>query len=242
VLSALFCLSVAQAEPLHLLFWEEGDIREGQNVVLEAHPFPPEKRTILLAADPGRPSLWYNPTDVMRVGDEIRVYYQRVEKSLENYTDQRTWCLGFLAPGSQFVLPDLNLLPQSWEGPANVVLQRSPHQPTWGGFNVFQMVGNAEEGYRVLYWDQPETELAGALLAESIDGIHWTKDESRAVFTEHNDAYSLVVGFESAGCRFAGADSTELPLRWEKGDLASIVGRTVHLRFLLNNARVYSLR
>jgi hypothetical protein len=90
------------------------------------------------------------------------------------------------------VLPDLNLFPQSWEGPNNVVLQRSPHTPTWGGFNVFQMTGDAERGYHQLYWDQPSEGEAGAMLASSTDGIHWKKDADRAVFTEHNDAYSLI--------------------------------------------------
>jgi hypothetical protein len=73
-----------------------------------------------------------------------------------------------------------------------VVLQRSPHKPTWGGFNVFQIVRGGDDGFHLLYWDQPPEGPAGAMLATSPDGIHWTKDDRGAVFTEHNDAYTLV--------------------------------------------------
>lgn len=183
---------LAGAEPLHLLFWQGEDVCEARNVDFRVHPVSAEESRILLPADPARSSLWFSPTDAVPIGEEVRVYYQRVEKSQESYVDQRTWCLGLLRPPGQFVLPDLGLFPQSWEGPHNVVLQRSPHPPTWGGFNVFQMVGDATRGYRELYWDQPSEGEAGATIASSTDGIHWKKDEDRTVFTEHNDAYSLV--------------------------------------------------
>jgi len=46
----------------------------------------------------------------------------------------------------------------------------------------------------MLYWDQPaETGQAGAMLATSKDnGVTWEKDPVGAVFTEHNDAFTLL--------------------------------------------------
>ncbi len=89
---------------------------------------------MLLATEKTRGSLWHMPTDVAVAEDGLRIYYQRVEKSLPDYADQRTWCMGVLK-GDAFVRPDLGLHPHSWGGPANVVLRRSPHKPTWGGSN-----------------------------------------------------------------------------------------------------------
>jgi len=184
---------MAQAEPrpFRLLLWQPSDIRDGREVRFRAHVFGAQERSVLLARDPGRPTLWYLPTDAVRAGDDIRIYYQRVEKGLPEATDQRVLCVGILR-GDRLVLPDLKLLPAPWGGPANVVLQRSPYRPTWGGFNVFQIARPAPDTWRLLYWDQPAAGEAGALLAVSHDGIHWRKDEARALFAEHNDAFTLV--------------------------------------------------
>lgn len=181
----------ASADPFRLLFWQPRDIRDGREVRFRAHVFRPEERIVLLAADPGRPGLWYMPTDVVRAGEELRIYYQRVDTGLPHATDQRVWCVGILK-GERLVLPDLKLFPAPWGGPANVVLQRSPHKPTWGGFNVFQIARPAADAWRLLYWDQPAAGPAGALLAESPDGLQWRKEEGRALFTEPNDAFTLV--------------------------------------------------
>ncbi|MCA9425297.1 MAG: hypothetical protein KC994_09500 [Candidatus Omnitrophica bacterium] len=192
--AAIFSMGIqAQSEPLNLHFMEIGDIREPENVLFTAHPFTLENSRILLESSDDRPSLWQMPTDAIQLDDKIAIYYQRVEKEHENYVDQRTWCLGYLKPDGSFERPDLNLFDQSWPGPHNVVLQRSPHTPTWGGFNVFQVVPDPDGGWISLYWDQPAEGQAGAMIASSTDGIHWTKKtEDKAVFTEHNDAYSLI--------------------------------------------------
>jgi hypothetical protein len=181
----------AADEPLRLLFWQPQDIVDAQNVCCAALPIVKEGKAVLLRPDATQETLWYMPTAAVPVGPDVRIYYQRVEKGQAKYEDQRTLCLGILR-GREFLVPELGLHPQSWDGPHNVVLQRSPHKPTWGGFNVFQIVGSEQAGYRLLYWDQPPAGEAGAMLAASPDGLHWTKDDRGAVLTEHNDAFTLV--------------------------------------------------
>lgn len=182
------CEDSRKTSPL-LLFWEESDIRDAREVRFRVQPFTRTK--YLLEADPQRPSLWFSPSDAIPSGDDYRIYYQRIEKTQKEYLDQRTWCLGILKPDGTFVLPELGLFPGTPPGLPNVVFQRSPHKPTWGGFNVFQTAGTSS-GLGLLYWDQPSQGEAGGMIAESTDGIHWRKGEDRAVFTEHNDAFSLV--------------------------------------------------
>jgi hypothetical protein len=180
----------AAGKPLHLLFWQPKDIRDGQTVTFRAHPFTDAEQTVLIPSDPGRPSIWYAPAAAVPAGDEVRVYYQRINRDEQDYLDQRTLCVGMLRDDT-FELPDLGIHPQSWDGPRNVVLRRSFRPATWGGFNVFQMVSDAG-GHRLLYWDQPEEGPAGGMVATSRDGIHWTKDDRpTAVFAEHNDAFTL---------------------------------------------------
>ena len=200
-LAGIACLAggaMAQAKPTHLVFWRASDIRDGRNVRFEAHPLTEAKRTVLIPADPNNASFRCLPTDAVPTDDGILVYYLRTDNNVK-YAEQRIWCLGFLRK-DEFVLPDLKLFPQSWAGPANVALTRSPHDPSWGGFNVFQVVSDLKGGYRLLYWDQPDEGKAGGMLASSPDGIHWTKDERKtAVFTETNDAYSLVAAADGSG-------------------------------------------
>jgi hypothetical protein len=178
--------------PLHLLFWQDRDVSSATGVHFEARPFPKESRRFLLPTGPEHPTLWYSPSDIIPAQEGFRLYYQRIEKDQKESVDQRAWCMGLLDLDGSFRLPELHLFPGRPIELANAVLQRSPHKPAWGGFNVFQMVGDQESGFRLLYWDQPEAGEAGGLIAESTDGLHWRKDESKAVFTEHNDAFSLL--------------------------------------------------
>lgn len=174
---------------LPMFFWEEADIRDARDVRFRVQPFT--RARYLLEADSQSPSLWYSPSDAIPAGEDYRIYYQRIEKTQKEYLDQRTWCLGILKPDGAFVLPALDLFPNLPANLSNVVLQRSPHKPTWGGFNVFQTT-QTPDGLGLLYWDQPASGEAGAMIAQSTDGLHWRKGEDCAVFTEHNDAFSLV--------------------------------------------------
>ncbi|MBI5093602.1 MAG: hypothetical protein HZB26_14305, partial [Candidatus Hydrogenedentes bacterium] len=150
----------------------------------------PQPGQILFPKDATHPSLWYFPAAAFSEGAETRMWYQRVDKGEKEYSDQRTLCMGILK-NETWETPALADGAAPWGGPNNVVMRRSPHQPTWGGFNVFQIL-REDTGYRMLYWDQPEHGEAGAMLAASKDGIHWDKDPRGAVFTEHNDAFTVL--------------------------------------------------
>jgi len=183
---AVVCLLGAGAMPM--VFLQPSDLIDAQGVALVAQPATPGKS--LIPKDPARASLWNWPVAVEQKGGEVRVWYQRVDKSEKEYADQRTLCLGVYKNGN-WETPALFDGAPTWGGPNNVVLRRSPHKPTWGGFNVFQMAIGSD-GYRLLYWDQPEQGDAGAMLAASKDGVHWEKESRGTVFTEHNDAYTLM--------------------------------------------------
>ncbi len=182
----LACLASGPS-PVVFLFPE--DLEDAQNVTLEAQL--PEPGIALFAKDPDRPKLWYAPVAAHAEGDGVLLWYQRVNSGEKEYSDQRTLCLGELR-GGQWLLPELQAGAPAWGGPNNVCLRRSLHKPTWGGFNVFQIV-RAEPGFRMLYWDQPAAEgESGAMLTSSSDGRAWEKDPGGAVFTEHNDAFTLL--------------------------------------------------
>jgi hypothetical protein len=179
---------VCEAE-LPLVFLGPEDIEDARNVRVEAQL--PETTVTLVPKDDSRPSLWYSPTAAHERGGEVWVWYQRVDKSVAEYLDQRALCLGVIRDG-QWHFPEVSPTPPPWGGPNNVVMTRSPYKPTWGGFNVFQ-IAPVGRGYRMIYWDQPdETSEAGAMLARSKDGTKWSKDPRGTVFTEHNDAFSLL--------------------------------------------------
>jgi len=183
----LASITMRPDSPMVFLFPD--DLEDATGVVLSA--FAPEDVVTLLEASPDRPGLWYTPVAALPSKEGTRVWYQRVEKSNEDYSDQRTLCVGTVRDGT-WSMPDLHPEPPSWGGPNNVVMRRSPYPPTWGGFNVFQIV-QEDQRLRMLYWDQPESGLAGAMLASSTDGGYsWEKDPRGTVFTEHNDAFTLL--------------------------------------------------
>ncbi len=182
--------SVGSGDRLHMLFWQPEDVLDAEGVTYEAEPFLQARFETLVEKPEGRPGLWHMPVAAIPVEGGLRVYYQRVEKDAGEWVQQRTLCLGILTEDG-FERPDLGLYAQTWDGPRNVVMQRSPHTPTWGGFNVHQIVRDPPGEYVMLYWDQPAEGSAGAMLARSPDGIHWEKDPQGPVFTELNDAYTL---------------------------------------------------
>lgn len=186
-MSAIVAVCLLAAADLPLVFLSPDDIESAAAVHVNAQI--PEKGFVLLFNN-HQPDLWYAPVAAFPEGDAVRVWYQRVCKSEKDYSDRRTLCIGELR-GDTWTLPALDETPPAWGGPNNVVMRRSPHKPTWGGFNVFQIVRGANS-YRMLYWDQPDPPAeAGAMVAESKDGIIWEKRPG-TVFTEHNDAYSLI--------------------------------------------------
>ena len=177
------------ANALPLVFLEPGDIEDAHNVRIEAQVATVGQ--VVQPKDPAKPTLWHWPIAVEQRDGRVRVWYQRVNKGEKEYADQRTLCLGIYTANGAWELPALSSAAPAWGGPNNVVMTRAPYKPTWGGFNVFQMTSTAD-GYRLLYWDQPEHGEAGAMLASSRDGEHWEKDPRGTVFTEHNDAFTLL--------------------------------------------------
>lgn len=184
---ALVAICLMSATELPLVFVTPDSVQSANN--LRIQPQLPEPGQTLIFNN-HQPDLWYAPAAAIPEGDAIRIWYQRVCKSEKEYSDQRTLCVGELR-GDQWSLPALDSTTPAWGGPNNVVMRRSPHTPTWGGFNVFQLL-RVGEFYRMLYWDQPELPAeAGCMVAESKDGITWEK-RTGTVFTEHNDAYTLI--------------------------------------------------
>ena len=184
---ALMTVCLLSASELPLVFVTPDSAQSANNVRIQ--PQLPEPGQTLIFNN-HQPDLWCAPAAAIPEGDAIRIWYQRVCKSEKEYSDQRTLCVGELR-GDQWSLPAFDSTTPAWGGPNNVVMRRSPHKPTWGGFNVFQLL-RVGEFYRMLYWDQPELPAeAGAMVAESKDGVTWEK-RSGTVFTEHNDAYTLI--------------------------------------------------
>lgn len=190
-MSAIFCVAVllpVTGVVTSVQFVLPSDLVDVRNVSLVAQV--PEPGMTLFSKDAERPKLWYAPVATDAAGDGVRVWYQRVNTGEKEYVDQRTLCVGLLRDG-RWSLPTLSPDPPAWGGPNNVCMRRSPYKPTWGGFNVFQIV-HMPDGYRMLYWDQPsEQGLAGGMVATSQDGEHWV-GQPGAAFTEHNDAFTLL--------------------------------------------------
>lgn len=179
--------AVSASEPMVFLF--EDDLVDPAGVSLRAQL--PREETVLLPKDPERPKLWYAPVASEMTPRGARIWYQRVNSGEAELSDQRTLCVGEIRDGKWSPII-CDSAPVAWGGVNNVCMRRSPFKPTWGGFNVFQIVKTAGE-YRMVYWDQPsETGQAGAMLATSRDGLSWTKDPCGALFTEHNDAFTML--------------------------------------------------
>lgn len=185
-IALLLATLAAQSLPMPFLFPE--DLEDADHVRIEAQC--PARYQTLIPPDSANPKLWYSPVAAAEKEDRIWIWYQRVNKAEKEYSDQRTLCLGELT-AEGWRLPSLRPNPPAWGGPDNVVLRRSPVPPTWGGFNVFQIMRGKDQ-YRLLYWDQPDQGPAGAMLAASPDGLTWTKDPRGTVFTEYNDAFSVL--------------------------------------------------
>lgn len=166
-----------------------GDLVNPAGIRLEAQL--PHRTTVLIAKDTNHARLWYAPVAAEAAGSGARVWYQRVDSGEKDYADQRTLCVGVIKDSAWRPVP-LDSTPPAWGGVNNVAMRRSPFKPTWGGFNVFQILrGRAGEGYQMVYWDQPAAQgQAGGMLAHSVDGLKWEKTPG-TVFTEHNDAFSL---------------------------------------------------
>lgn len=163
-------------------------IQESTNVILT--PQPPSQTIPLISRDLERPNLWHAPVATFYAPNGVLIWYQRVDSAESQYADQRTLCLGVWTEG-RWVTPPLHEIAPAWGGPNNIVMRRSPRKPTWGGFNVFQIV-RVNDRFEMLYWDQPAEGNAGALRSTSTDGMEWTLPGPRAVFTEYNDAFTLL--------------------------------------------------
>jgi len=189
MVALMIFIFVAETDPLPPTFLFPEDIEDGEGVRIEAQG--PESFHDLIPKDETRPNLRYAPVATEGTKQGVRIWYLRVDPDERNYADQRALCLGILKYGA-WTLPSLAPDAPAWGGPNNVVMRRSPHKSTWAGFNVFQIV-RRRGPYRMLYWDQPKEGDAGAMLASSVDGVAWTKDPRGTVFTEPNDAFTLLL-------------------------------------------------
>jgi len=212
-------LAATRRLPMPLL--EPSDLIQAAGVRMEARV--PKPGMILCRKDAQRPLLWYAPSASRALDDgTVQIWYQRVNQGETNYSDQRTLCLGEIRSG-KWVLPVVRPEPVSWDGTNNVVMTRSPHRPTWGGFNVFQIVAG-DVGLAMLYWDQPgPIGEAGAIRAVSRDGKNWEKLPG-TVFTEHNDAFCLVrIGNEYVAYQTALEPWPDKPVPDNIGKLKRII-------------------
>ena len=172
-----------------VVFLSSEDLIASHGIKVEAQL--PQPGMVLFAKDPDRPKLWYAPVAATADNDCARIWYQRVNSGEKDFSDQRTLCVGEIRDGVWRLVPTV-AEPPVWGGVNNVCLRRSPFKPTWGGFNVFQMA-KIDAGYKLLYWDQPDEKgQAGGMLGSSRDGIVWNKEPGGTVFTEFNDAFTLL--------------------------------------------------
>ena len=188
--------------PLPLYFMEPSDVFAATNVIFRVTS--PEERsapTVLLPPPKKKPQCWYAPVATEQREGGARIWYQRIDSSEPEFANQRVFCLGEIR-GGRFVLPDFKNGFSPWAQEPNVVMRRSPYKPTWGGFNVHQILEwpdgqHIDSRYVMLYWDQPSEGKAGGLLAVSQDGIDWKTITPSPVFTEHNDAFTLIWNAEA---------------------------------------------
>lgn len=153
-------------------------------------PQAADRALTLIAPDPDKPELWYAPVGTFAAPNGVLIWYQHVNPDEAAFQDQRTLCLGVWKDGA-WILPTIGPGEPSWGGPNNVVMRRSPKKPTWGGFNVFQIIW-VKDHFEMLYWDQPQKGDAGLLRSTSLNGKDWTCPPERALFTEPNDAFTVL--------------------------------------------------
>jgi len=186
LLTVAFVLSI---DPTLVLSFDRPDSIE-KPVNCRIIPQQPLRTITLIAADPSRPRLWYAPVGTFAAPNGTLIWYQRVDTDEKVFSDQRTLCLGVWQANS-WIMPPFREESPAWGGPNNVVMRRSPKKPTWGGFNVFQILW-VNDHFEMLYWDQPEEGDAGLLRSSSPNGKDWSPPPPRALFTERNDAFTVL--------------------------------------------------
>ena len=205
VLLLLFvpCLSpaVSGAESqvaLPFYFLEPTDLSSASNVTFQVNSVTDQAPPPVLWATPkDKPQCSYVPVSTEEGPDAVRIWYQRIDASESEQINQRVLCVGELKEEG-FLVPKLGNTLSPWPQEQNVILRRSPFRSSWGGFNVHQILSRPKgqdkaAPYSMIYWDQPAKGDAGGLLAVSQNGIDWqTSTDSAALFTEHNDAFTLI--------------------------------------------------
>jgi hypothetical protein len=186
-------------QPLSLPFYflESTDLYFTSNItfqVTSAIGRPPP--ATLWPTPKAKPQCSFVPVSTEERGDATRIWYQRIDSSETDQVNQRVLCVGEVKGGT-FAIPKLERTLSPWPEEPNVVMRRSPYRATWGGFNVHQILTRPKgqdqaAPYSMLYWDQPSKGDAGGLVAYSQDGLSWAQTNSSAVFTEHNDAFTLI--------------------------------------------------
>jgi len=192
-----FSLRAESPVPLPFYFLEPTDVLAASNVSFQANsvlgqPPPP----ILWPTPKDKPQCSYAPVSSEQRTDGVRIWYERIDASEIEETNQRVLCVGEIKQG-KFVIPKLEHTLSAWPREPNVIMQRSPYRSTWGGFNVHQILERPKgedqaAPYAMIYWDQPRKGDAGGLLAISQNGLDWETSTETALFTEHNDAYTLI--------------------------------------------------
>jgi hypothetical protein len=183
--------------PLPFYFMEPSDLSMATNLSFQVtslvgQPAP----TVVWPTPKDKPQCSYVPVSSEQRGDTVRIWYQRIDSSEAEQVNQRVLCV-VEGTGGRFEIPKIEHTLSPWPDEPNVLMRRSPHRATWGGFNVHQIISRATgpkeaAPYSMLYWDQPAKGNAGGLVAFSQDGLHWEQTNSSAVFTEYNDAFTLI--------------------------------------------------
>ncbi|MCA9039628.1 MAG: hypothetical protein KDA65_04695 [Planctomycetaceae bacterium] len=179
-------MSRADSE-ISLPFLEPADLIEAEGVELRVQPV--EQGAVLHDKLPAS-SVNLTPQATYQQADgTVQVWYLRVDYADVEYMDKLVFCLGEIRDG-KWTLPELSSEPPAWGGVNNIVLRRSPIPSTWGGMTALQVVPD-ENGFQMLYWDQPGPDAkAGAIRAFSSDGRDWKKLPG-TVFTDYNDCFTL---------------------------------------------------
>jgi len=191
--------SVSAEAPAKLPFYflEQTDLSMASNIAFQVNSVAQQPPAPIFWPTPkDKPECSYVPVSAEEQPGVVRIWYQRIDPSESEQVNQRVLCVGEMKEGV-FVVPKLARTLSPWPSEPNVVMRRSPYRPTWGGFNVHQILArpqgqNQASPYAMVYWDQPLKGDAGALLAISQNGLDWTASSESALFTEHNDAFTLI--------------------------------------------------